>query len=236
MADLSEPPPFWSAAEATVWRRLFDATLGPAVAPAAEAVTGPVREARSDVPPGPVELAVAGRASSRVLPGPVRLMAVATLLRGLFRPDRPGEPNLPRSGGLASLTPYVSVVDVPELPVGLYRADGRRLERTAAPAGWPALLGAHVNLYLGRSGQPAPPVVLLWRVEWRPIMTRYPCCGLLTAFWDAGAALQASYLLAAEAGLGGCACAGLPTADLIAELGWDPWESAFVGAFAIGQN
>ncbi|MEV6850383.1 hypothetical protein [Actinoplanes sp. NPDC051411] len=235
MTTTDQRPPFWSAAEAEVWRRLFDATLGPAVPSDLDEAAAPVFEL--PVPPGagPVEAAIGVRASRRDLAGPVRPDALATVLRGLHRPGRPGEPSVPRSGGLAALTPYLSAVDVIGLPVGLYRSDGRRLVRAQAPGDWPERAGRHINLYLGRAGQDPPPAVLLWRVQWRPVMTRYPCCGLLTAFWDAGVALQAAGLLAEEAGLAGCACAGLPPADLVTELGWSPWERAFVGALALGN-
>jgi hypothetical protein len=79
-----------------------------------------------------------------------------------------------------------------------------------------------------------PPAILLWQTSWLHTMQRYPGGGLLAISWDTGAAIQTAYLLSEANSLAGCACAGLPLAEHIQQLGWDPGTHAFVGAFALG--
>ncbi|OLB80603.1 MAG: hypothetical protein AUI14_06205 [Actinobacteria bacterium 13_2_20CM_2_71_6] len=238
--DETEPPAFWTSAEWQAWQHLFAAVPNPEPAPR---IADPVPAGPSvALPPSgadeqvTVSQALARRRSRRRLHGPVPLDRLSHPLRGLFRPEPGGAvPSSANCGGLHELTPYLCAVDVAGLPSGLYECQGETLIRAFAPEDWPERVARRVGRYLGQRDRPVPAAVL-WRVRWPVVLHRYHPGGLLTAFWDAGAALQTAYLLTEEAGLAGCACAALPSADDLTDLGWLPAQHAFVAAFAIGLD
>ncbi|MEV5240078.1 N-methyl-L-tryptophan oxidase [Streptomyces cinnamoneus] len=231
----------WSVAERRVWQ---DLERGPAAGhddlPERHDPTpdGP-RVALPAPPPGSaVAVALRRRRSRRDMTGPLSLPDLSCVLAGLFRGGEETAPTSPTCGGTASLTPYVLANDVTGLEPGLYACtNGSDLIGHRASASWRRRVNDRVNGYLQRDpASGPPPSVLLWQANWVRTMARYPGGGLLAVFWDAGAAVQSAYLLAEEHGLAGCACAGLPHADEIRELGWDPDTHAFAAAFALGRR